>query len=183
MLIKPITLFLFICIIFFSMPVPAQQSSFPSHCTSAETVFLSAKMKRINRSASATTYTDTGKVVSLCADRAKDPISKLTYRFGPIGKVELEHVATAANKLGETSIQSAPRVSEDIFFFNKGNFTYYINVAGGMGSGVSLIVYQDKKKIVDLFSGNDSDTDFQMPSSLKATAVMTPRVLPVHYRE
>ncbi len=162
-----------------SLAAQAQQSSFPSHCSAGETVFLTAKMKRINQSPQGTTFIDTGKIVSLCADQAKDPIGKLTYRFGPIGKVEMEHVASPSNKLGNASIQSAPRVSEDLYFFSKGNFTYYIIVAGGMGNGVSLLVFNDKKRIVNLFSGTEESSDFQLSHNLDAKAVLTQRK-PLH---
>ena len=158
-----------------SLSAHSQQSSVPSHCTPSETVFLTAKMKRSNQSASGVTYTDTGKIVSLCADQAKDPIGKLTYRYGPIGKVEMEHVASPSNKLGNASIQSGPRMSEDFYFFSKGNFTYYIIVAGGMGSGVSLAVFDGNKRIVNLFSGNEESSDFQLSHKLNANAVLAQR--------
>ena len=174
---------LMLCLITFlmsgiSLTSQAQQSNLPSHCTASETVFLTAKMKRINQSPQGTTFTDTGKIVSLCADQAKDPIGKLTYRFGPIGKVEMEHVASPSNKLGNASIQSAPRVSEDLYFFSKGNFTYYIIVAGGMGSGVSLLVFDGNKRIVNLFSGNEESSDFQLSHTHNAKAVLTQRKPP-----
>lgn len=161
-----------------SLAALAQQSSVPSHCSANETVFLTAKMKRINQSSKGITYTDTGKIVSLCADRAKDPIGKLTYRFGPIGKVELEHIASPSSKLGNASIQSAPRVSEDFYFFSKGNFTYYIVVAGGMGSGVSLLVFNGNKRIVNLFSGTEESSDFRLSHTLDAKSVLTQRKPP-----
>lgn len=162
-----------------SLTAHSQQSSVPSHCSANETVFLTAKMKRINQSPQGTTFTDTGKIVSLCADQAKDPIGKLTYRFGPIGKVEMEHVASPSNKLGNASIQSAPRVSEDLYFFSKGNFTYYIIVAGGMGNGVSLVVFDGNKRIVNLFSGTEESSDFQLSHTLNANAVLAQRK-PLH---
>ena len=162
-----------------SLSAHSQQSSVPSHCAANETVFLTAKTKRINQSPQGTTFTDTGKIVSLCADQAKDPIGKLTYRYGPIGKVEMEHVASPSNKLGNASVQSAPRVSEDLYFFSKGNFTYYIIVAGGMGSGVSLVVFDGNKRIVNLFSGNEESSDFQLSHKLNANAVLTQRK-PLH---
>lgn len=177
---KTSKLFLITCLMSgISLSAHSQQSSVPSHCAASETVFLTAKMKRINQSASGVTYTDTGKIVSLCADQAKDPIGKLIYRFGPIGKVEMEHVASPASKLGNASIQSAPRVSEDLYFFSKGNFTYYIIVAGGMGSGVSLVVFDGNKRIVNLFSGNEESSDFQLSHKLNVNAVLTQRK-PVH---
>ena len=162
-----------------SFAVQAQQSRVPNHCTANETVFLTAKMKRINQSPQGTTFTDTGKIVSLCADQAKDPIGKLIYRFGPIGKVEMDHVASPSNKLGNASIQSGPRMSEDLYFFSKGNFTYYIIVAGGMGNGVSLLVFNEKKRIVNLFSGTEESRDFQLSHNLDAKAVLTQRK-PLH---
>ena len=162
-----------------SLTAQAQQSSVPSHCSASETVFLTAKTKRIHQSPQGTTFTDTGKIVSLCADQAKDPIGKLTYRFGPIGKVEMEHVASPLNKLGNAFIQSAPRVSEDLYFFSKGNFTYYIIVAGGMGNGVSLLVFNGNKRIVNLFSGTEESSDFQLSHTLNAKAVLTQRK-PLH---
>jgi len=156
----------------------AQQPVFPSHCVAGETVFLSAKMKRATKNPQGgINFADTGKVVSLCADRAKDPIAKLSYRFGPIGKVEMEQVATPTNMFGTASRQTSPRTGEDIYFFSKGDYTYYVTVAGGMGSGIGLIVYQGNKKIVDLFSGTDSDTDFQMPWSVTAKATLSTRTL------
>lgn len=162
-----------------SLSAHSQQSSVPSHCAANETVFLTAKTKRINQNPQGTTFTDTGKIVSLCADQAKDPIGKLTYRYGPVGKVEMEHVASPSNKLGNASVQSAPRVSEDLYFFSKGNFTYYIIVAGGMGSGVSLVVFDGNKRIVNLFSGNEESSDFQLSHKLNANAVLTQRK-PLH---
>jgi hypothetical protein len=162
-----------------SLTAQAQQSSVPSHCSASETVFLTAKMKRINQSAKETTFTDTGKIVSLCADRAKDPIGKLTYRFGPVGKVEMEHVASPSNKLGNASIQTGPRMSEDLYFFSKGNFTYYIIVAGGMANGVSLLVFDGNKRIVNLFSGTEESRDFQLSHTLNANTVLTQRK-PLH---
>lgn len=153
----------------------AQSSEVPSHCAPNETVFLSAKMKRVISNPKGITYKDTGKILSLCADKSKDPVSKLSYRFGPVGTVELEQVATAASKFGTTSRNTGPRMSEDLYFFHVGEYSYYIVVAGGMATGISLNVYQGKKKIVDLFSGNDTDVDYVFPSSVTAAAVLAER--------
>jgi hypothetical protein len=91
----------------------------------------------------------------------------------------MEHVASPSNKLGNAFIQSAPRVSEDLYFFSKGNFTYYIIVAGGMGNGVSLLVFNGNKRIVNLFSGTEESSDFQLSHTLNAKAVLTQRK-PLH---
>lgn len=44
-----------------------------------------------------------------------------------------------------------------------------------------LIVYQDSKDIVDLFSGTDADSDFQTPYPLQAKAVLQKR--PIKHKD
>lgn len=153
----------------------AQLATFPSHCLPGETVFLSAKMKRVINTPKQLIYRDTGKILSLCADKAKDPISKLTYRYGPIGSIELERSATRSNKFGYAELALGDRVSIDAYFFDIGEFAYYVTVAGAMGSGISLEVYRGDKQIVDLFSGNDDTTDFYFPLLVKADPVIQER--------
>ena len=151
----------------------AQTATFPSHCLPSETVFLSTKMKKVINTPKQMIYKDTGKILSLCADKAKDPISKLTYRYGPIGSIELERIATRSNRFGYAEFALGDRVSIDAYFFDIGEFAYYVTVAGAMGSGISLEVYRGDKQIVDLFSGNDDTTDFYMPFAVRADAVLT----------
>jgi hypothetical protein len=55
---------------------------------------------------------------------------------------------------------TTPHTGENIIGFNKGSFHYYVSDALGQGSGVSLVVFDNGKKITDLFSGNDEGTDF-----------------------
>lgn len=154
----------------------AQPSNFPNHCLPGETIFLSAKMKKsINTTKEEVVYEETGKVVSLCADRSKDPISKLSYRYGPIGSIELERVATKSKPFGYAEL-ALDKVSIDAYFFGVGDFTYYVTVAGAMGSGISLEVYRGERQVVDLFSGNDDTTDFYMPFVVRADAVLTVQV-------
>ena len=153
----------------------AQTVEFPSHCAPDETVFLSAKMKKVITSPKGISYKDTGKILSLCADKSKDPISKLSYRFGPLGNVDLEQVATSASKFGYADLGLGIKVSEAAYFFHVGEFSYYVTVASGMGSGISLKVFQGKKKVVDLFSGNDENLDFVMPFAVAAKSVLATR--------
>jgi hypothetical protein len=150
----------------------AQTVVFPNHCSAKESVFLSAKMKYVIKSAKGLSFKDSGKILSLCADKSKDPVGKLSYRFGGLGKVELERVATNKKPFGTTSRHTGPRMSEELYFFGSGDFSYYVVVAGGMASGVSLVVYKGNQKIVDMFSGNDMDTDYTFPGALTAAAVL-----------
>ena len=154
----------------------AQPSNFPNHCLPGETIFLSAKMKKSINTPKEVVYEETGKVVSLCADRSKDPISKLSYRYGPIGSIELERVATKSKPFGYAELALGNKVSIDAYFFGVGEFTYYVTVAGAMGSGISLEVYRGDRQVVDLFSGNDDTTDFYMPFVVRADAVLTVQV-------
>jgi hypothetical protein len=151
----------------------AQLATFPSHCLPGETVFLSAKMKRVIRSPQEVIYKDTEKVLSLCADKSAHPISKLSYRYGPIGAIELERVATKSKPFGYAELALGNKVSIDAYFFDVNEFTYYVTVAGAMGSGISLEVYRGERQVVDLFSGNDDTTDFYMPFAVRADAVLT----------
>lgn len=135
-----------------------------THCTADEFSVLNASLGRINNEKSRVekhlVIEKNGKVLSLCADKLHEPFSKLVYRYGPIGHVELERVASTNNKFGIISRTTSPHTGEDIVFFSIGKITYYIVTATAQGSGVSLIVYDGNKKVVDLFSGNDHDSDF-----------------------
>ena len=141
----------------------AQQEGFPHHCLPSETVFLSARMK-VERAP-----TDSGgkrtpaKILSLCTDKPRDPIDKLSYRYGPIGAVELERVATPSNKFGYYADFDSRPITQEIYFFDIGDYSYYVRAAGWMGNGVTLHVYKGKKELMQLFSGTDDEVDFYMP--------------------
>jgi hypothetical protein len=159
-----------------STTASAEPLIFPSHCLPGETVFLSAKMKRTLNTPKGLIFKDTGKILSLCADKPQDPISKLTYRYGPTGSIELERAATKSNKFGYAELALGNKVSIDAYFFDIGEFTYYVTIAGAMGSGISLEVYRGDKQVFDLFSGNDDTTDFFMPFIVRADPVVTERI-------
>ena len=164
-----------VVLLLFSMNCFAQQSSFPSHCSRDETVLLSAKMKNIVSSPEKIIFKDSGKILSLCASINDGHTRKLAYRFGSIGNVELEEVATTTRRFGKFSRQPVRHVGEDIYFFNKGEYTYYILVASGMGSGISLRAFQGDKQIVDLFSGNDAEIDYHLGRLMSAKPVLVQR--------
>lgn len=143
--------------------IPASASAAPpSHCKAGEHAIVDAWMGKVKPTSGGWRNTKDGKVVSLCADRKAEPYSAVTYRYGMPGKVELEVVATPQNRFGIASVSSLPRVGSHVVFFRRGEYTYYVAMATGMGSGVSLSVFQGQKKIVDHFSGNEPDEDYQL---------------------
>lgn len=134
----------------------------PTHCKPGEHAIVDAWMGKVKPTDGGWRNSKNGKVVSLCADRKAEPFSAVTYRYGNPGKVELEVIATPQNRFGIASVSTSPRTGSDLVFFRRGEYTYYVAMATGMGSGVSLVVFQGQKKIVDHFSGNDRDEDYQM---------------------
>ncbi len=133
-------------------------ADFPSLCQPGEYAYLDARMGKFDGNG---VVRKSGKLVSLCADKPKEPFGRFVYRYGKPGEVEIEHVATATEKAAITRRSTGPRMGEDIIAFLRGPFTYYVVEATGMGQGISVMVFKSGKKIADLFSGNDAGTDFQ----------------------
>lgn len=141
------------------MPARAEMAvDFPTHCQAGEVAFLNAKIGKFDQQ---NNLTQSGKILSLCADKPKEPFGKFVYRFGAIGHVEIEQVATPLDRFGVYTMSVGPKVGENIFSFSKGAINYYVAEAIGMGSGISLIATKSGKKIADFFSGNDNENDFQ----------------------
>lgn len=147
-------------------PYAQTRGSFPTHCRSDEFTYLDARMATIeyrDKADRAEGYSliKNGKVLSLCADKQQEPFGKLAYRYGRIGKVELENVATPSNRFEIFSQSTSPHTGENVISFSRGNFTYYITEAIGQGHGISLYVFKSGQKILDLFSGTGEGTDYQ----------------------
>jgi hypothetical protein len=136
------------------------QEQFPSHCTAAERTFISAKMQKVHTSKAGITYSPTGKVLSICINSQGNTITQMSYRYGLPGNVEFEQVASASDRMGIFTRSTSPHTGENIISFSKGSFHYYVTQALGQGSGISLIVYNNGKRITDLFSGNSEGADF-----------------------
>jgi hypothetical protein len=137
-------------------------SGFPSHCTPAEFAYLNAKMGKVeydDRGIPVTTKN--GKILSICTDKKTEPFNKVVYRYGQIGKVEMEEIASATNRFGIFNRTTSPHTGENIISFSKGAYNYYVTEATAQGSGISLIVYKSGKQIVNMFSGNSYGTDFE----------------------
>ena len=134
----------------------------PTHCLSNEFSVVNAWMGPIKATGGGWNNTKEGKYLSLCADKQIEPFATLTYRYGVAGNVEFEAVATDAQKFFIYNRQTSPHTADDIIFFTKGKYTYYVAIAGGQGHGVSLRVYQDKKLMLYRFSGNSENDDYSV---------------------
>ncbi|MGV3525420.1 MAG: hypothetical protein ACO1RX_14410 [Candidatus Sericytochromatia bacterium] len=141
----------------------AQSPPLPSLCRSGEFPYLTARLAGVVRPKGGgyQLLPKQGKIVSLCTDKAKEPFQKLVYRFGSVGNVELEQVATPQHRFSVYTRSTTPRTGENIFFFTRSGYTYYVVEATGMGSGVSLMAFHKGKRILDMFSGNEPGVDFE----------------------
>jgi hypothetical protein len=137
-------------------------SALPSHCTSGEFSIVDAWMGDIEHTEGGWRNSKKGKFLSLCADRQTEPFTAVTYRYGEVGHVEFEAVATANAKFGIANIATSPHTGDDLVFFTKGDYTYYVAIATGQGSGVSLYVYKGSTNIASHFSGNEENEDFRL---------------------
>ena len=140
-----------------SLPIP--QAPVAHLCRGGETIYLTAKLQNVVANPDANTLyklVPTSKLVSLCLSASNDA---LIYRYGEANNVELESIATAEAPF-KTYHKQIGRVAEDYFSFSRGNYQYVVVEASGMGSGISLRVYQGDKKIVNKFSGNGMNEDF-----------------------
>jgi hypothetical protein len=135
----------------------------PSHCTASEYSIVNAWMGEVHATDGGWRNSRNGKFLSLCADSQSEPFTTVTYRYGVLGQVEFEAVATPRNKFEIASIVATPHSGDDVVFFQKGDYTYYVAIATGMGSGVSLYVFKGAKKIASHFSGNGgAGEDYQL---------------------
>lgn len=157
---------------------------FPTHCLPDEFSVVNATMGRIDPAQSELVVTKNGKVLSLCADSPREPFGQLVYRYGPIGKIEFEKSASSARIFGVYSRATGDNMAEDLVYFSVGKFTYYIAIGQGMSRGVSLLVFNGDKEIVNLFSGINDGTDFALgPAEMnfeQATSPVFKSRKPVH---
>lgn len=141
-------------------------SDLPTLCKSDEFPYLNAKMQKIEYNYNKLLnwvykLIKTEKVLSLCADKNEEPFGKFVYRYGTIGNVEMEYVASKTHKISTSFLMPVPHVGEIVFFFSNGKYNYYVTQATGQGSGIALIVFKSGNKILDLFSGNNFGSDYE----------------------
>lgn len=151
--------------------IAQQSAAVPSHCTADEFALINAKMFAIHNFREPTggwrkgdtvyELRTTGKVLSICSDSPAEPLHSVTYRFGPIGKIEMERVATASQQFHFFDRSTSPHTGENIIFFNVGSYTCCVSEATAQGSGIGLTVLKSGRKVLALFSGNERGIDFE----------------------
>lgn len=150
----------------------AQQSSdLASHCKQGEFAYLNANMHEVHyprykteeerRTKPGWVLQRTDKVLSICADRPEEPFNLITYRFGKIGNIELERVATKSSPFHVFERATSPHTGEVILFFSVDPYTYCVSEATAQGSGISLTVLKSGREVASFFSGNDRGTDYE----------------------
>ena len=96
------------------------------------------------------------KILSLCAPEQQPPFSKLIYRFGLEGKIELEYIAPENGEMFLTSEAINPKASLDIIYFSRGQTTYGISRCGGgncaRSDSIELRVFNGKKMVAKFLS-------------------------------
>jgi hypothetical protein len=117
-------------------------------------------------------FARSGKIVSLCSDSIKEPISNLTYKFGTKDRVEMELSAPKDGLFKYSVERNSPRGVDYMISINKGNTTYQIESCQGMTCnqyGTVLVVIQSNKKIAELIADNADQQDILFGSILNET--------------
>lgn len=128
-----------------------------SHCQPGEVDFFSARMGRLDDE---TQIVSGQNILSLCADR-KAGMSRLDYRFGLPGKVELNFSAPVQGKFNYETQQPSHRATIEALTFKRGTITYAITQCFGMHCGihdVSLKVYSGTKHLLSLDNDREQST-------------------------
>jgi hypothetical protein len=138
-----------------------QPENVASHCKKEEFAYLNANMSKIHDRNGGYDLIKTGKVLSICTDRQSEPFHSVAYRFGSVGKIEMERIATPSSKFRIFTRQTSPHTGENIIFFTSGPYTYCVSEALGQGNGIGLTVFKSGQQVLDLFSGTESGIDFE----------------------
>lgn len=99
-----------------------------SHCAANEYGVVNAWMGEVYPTEAGWRNTQRGKLLSLCADKPKEPFSNLSYRYGMPGRVEFEVIASEKSKFSIDSRSTNPHTGNDIIFFRRGPCTYYVAI-------------------------------------------------------
>lgn len=163
--------------LFFAL-LPFSSNAIPTHCKANEFTYVTAQMyEEINGELGF----NTEKILSLCADKRKEPFAKFIYRYGKIGKVELESIATAKNKFSLSSLSDSGSHSGELTIsFAKGQYIYMISEALGMSTfGFRLYVYKSHNAVVRLMSSQHYVRPMIMINFEKASSPIFEVVAPV----
>ena len=149
MISKRVKMAIFVGVALISSPCFAQ-----TLCKTGEVNIYSGRVGRQDP----TTLVVTGsKIVSLCADSAKNT-KNLVYRFGSEGKIEMEFKSPLDGKffLDKTS---DPHTTTMAATFKRGNISYSLTHCEGMCNGyTALIVFSGSKKIATLTADTETQS-------------------------
>ena len=124
-------------------------SQVPTHCKQDEFSLLNAKMGKMQKDK----FISNDKILSLCTDKKNEPYGSLAYRYGKLGNIEIENIATTKSKLFIYYEPTSAKTSDNLFWFKKGNYQYVVSNCMGMCvTGIYLYVFQNGKKIAELVS-------------------------------
>lgn len=152
---------------------PESGDALPTHCKQGEFAYLNAKMSEVHypqykteeerKTQPAWILKSTGKVLSICMDRAAEPFDSVVYRFGPVARVELEKVADQATPFNVLDRYEGPsgRLGDHVLFFAVGPYTYCVSEGFGDLSGITLSVVKGGEEVVYLFSDNNRGRDYE----------------------
>lgn len=122
-----------------------QQGQIPTHCKAGEFAYLNANLSKVSyfpkpsggwkKGDTIYELRKTGKVLSICADVNTEPFQSIAYRYGSIGKVEMERIATRSDKFNIFSRSTSPHTGENLMFFKAGQYVYCVSEATAQGSG------------------------------------------------
>ncbi len=146
----------------------------PSHCKSSEVAYLNSRVKKIHRSEKGVTITPTQNILSLCIDG-----DNIIYRYGKIGTVDLEKTATPEAPFYQHFARLG-RIGMQRTFFSSGSYYYYVTESLGMGSGISIDVFDSTDQIADLFSGLDPEVDFWISEDVELPTASLLEKMPPH---
>lgn len=104
---------------------------------------------------------NTGKILSICVDRPAEPFNSVAYRFGAVGKIEFEQIATKSSPFFVYEIGGSPHSGDNVIVFTTAPYTYCVKEATGQASGISLTVLKAGREVASFFSGNDRGTDYE----------------------
>lgn len=145
----------------------AAAAALPTLCAPGEFSIADAAVKPFGALAASHPPPPRPRFVSLCADRAREPYGRVTYRFGQPGKVELEQTATASRKFRLWTRATSPHSGENIIGFSVGRVRYDVGIATVMGSGLVVRAFSGHRQLANLASGTTDGVDFRLgPASI-----------------
>lgn len=148
------------CFAICTLAVAQPSENVASHCREGEFAYLNARMSNVHYQDGGYHLIETRKVISICGDRNSEPFQSVVYRFGPVGNVEMERVATQSSKFHIFNRSTSPHTGQNVIFFKSGPYTYCVTEATAQGSGIGLTVLKSGRQVLHLFSGNRRGLDF-----------------------